>query len=91
MGGSWSQRAGTGTALGRLSGPRLTRETYWYLSASPELLNAAARSLGAMNQPSRPLLVGPLLQSFFSEHLFSHKNASIQTIASYCHLQLNRL
>jgi integrase/recombinase XerD len=36
-----------------------------------------------MNHPSRPLLVGPLLQSFFSEHLCSHKNASIQTIASY--------
>ena len=36
-----------------------------------------------MNKPSRPLLVGPLLQSFFSEHLCSHKDASIQTIASY--------
>jgi len=36
-----------------------------------------------MNRPSRPLLVGPLLQSFFSEHLCSHKDASIQTIASY--------
>ena len=36
-----------------------------------------------MNNPSRPLLVGPLLQSFFSEHLCSHKGASIQTIASY--------
>jgi hypothetical protein len=67
------------------------RETYWYLSASPELLNAAARSFETftqskgcpMNKPSRPLLVGPLLQSFFSEHLCSHKDASIQTIASY--------
>jgi Phage integrase, N-terminal SAM-like domain len=28
-------------------------------------------------------MVGPLLQSFFSEHLCSHKDASIQTIASY--------
>ena len=36
-----------------------------------------------MNKPTRPLLVGPLLQSFFSEHLCSHKDASIQTIASY--------
>src|ERR1700752_4776334 len=36
-----------------------------------------------MNKLSRPLLVGPLLQSFFSEHLCSHKDASIQTIASY--------
>jgi len=36
-----------------------------------------------MNKPSRPLLIGPLLQSFFSEHLCSHKRASIQTIASY--------
>jgi integrase/recombinase XerD len=36
-----------------------------------------------MNKPSPPLLIGPLLQSFFSEHLCSHKRASIQTIASY--------
>jgi integrase len=36
-----------------------------------------------MNKPSRPLLIGPLLQSFFSEHLCSHKRSSIQTIASY--------
>ena len=36
-----------------------------------------------MNEPSRPLRLGPLLQSFFSEHLCSHKRASIQTIASY--------
>jgi integrase/recombinase XerD len=36
-----------------------------------------------MNKPSRPLLVGPLLQSFFSEHLCNHRDASIQTIASY--------
>jgi integrase/recombinase XerD len=36
-----------------------------------------------MNKPSRLLLVGPLFQSFFSKHLCSHKDASIQTIASY--------
>jgi hypothetical protein len=36
-----------------------------------------------MNKLSRPLLIGPLLQSFFSGHLCSHKRASIQTIASY--------
>jgi integrase/recombinase XerD len=36
-----------------------------------------------MNEPPRPLRLGPLLQSFFSEHLCSHKRASLQTIASY--------
>jgi hypothetical protein len=31
----------------------------------------------------QPTLVGPLLQSFFSEHLCLHKRVSLQTIASY--------
>jgi hypothetical protein len=44
MAGSWSQRAGTGTALGRLSGPRLTTGDLLVSESSPELLNAAARS-----------------------------------------------
>src|SRR6202162_968479 len=36
------------------------------------------------NESALTTIVGwPLLQSFFSEHLCSHKDASIQTIASY--------
>jgi len=31
----------------------------------------------------QPTLVGPLLQTFFSEHLCVHKRVSLQTIASY--------
>jgi integrase/recombinase XerD len=31
----------------------------------------------------KPTLVGPLLQSFFTEHLCTHKRVSLQTIASY--------
>lgn len=30
-----------------------------------------------------PILIGPLLQSFFAEHLLTHKRVSHQTIASY--------
>lgn len=33
--------------------------------------------------PAEPALLGPLLQSFFTEHLLSHRRASPQTVDSY--------
>ena len=30
--------------------------------------------------PSESALLGPLLQSFFTEHLLSHRRASLQTV-----------
>lgn len=33
--------------------------------------------------PSQSALLGPLLQSFFTEHLLSHRRASLQTVDSY--------
>jgi hypothetical protein len=34
-------------------------------------------------QTSEPVTVGPMLQTFFSEHLISHRLASRQTVDGY--------
>jgi integrase len=65
-------------------------QSYWYLTATPELLTVAGERFQKFaNQRSRPMtitavapqtLLGPLLQSFFAEHLYSHKRVSPRTI-----------
>ncbi len=64
-------------------------DSYWYLSAVPELLGAASKRFsdyakkGDSELMERTRLLGPFLQCFFADHLVNQKGASPETIASY--------
>jgi len=64
------------------------QESYWYLSATPELLTAAAERFhlyaaeGGISDVSS-YVIAPHVQAFFAEHLCHHKRVSPKTITSY--------
>jgi site-specific recombinase XerD len=57
--------------------------TYWYLSATPELMDLAARRLDRHRGWSAVTALAPLLQAFFTDRLMSQRQASGHTIAAY--------
>ena len=65
------------TYLGHVS----PTSTYWYLSTTPELLDAAGARLEQFWK-ARPL-PPPLLEAFFTERLQQQRRASSNTIAAY--------
>ena len=58
--------------------------TYWYLSASPELLAVAGQRLET-SATSWPVMtaLAPTLQAFFTDRLIRQRHASSHTIAAY--------
>ena len=59
------------------------KDTYWYLTAAPELLQLAADRLErSQGDPSMSALA-PTLQAFFTERLIGQRHASPNTIAAY--------
>ena len=67
-------------------------ETYHYLSATPELLTIAGEMFDRYAEAGGHVMsdnaldsspLGPLLQSFFTDHMLSHRRASRQTVDSY--------
>jgi hypothetical protein len=74
--------------LPRLStylGHREPRNTYWYMSAVPELRACAADRLAPVIGGGNPAmtLIAPTLQSFFTDRLARHTRASEHIIAAY--------
>ena len=59
--------------------------TYWYLSASPELLALAGQRLEARTWHGRSAMsaLAPTLQAFFTDRLIRQRHASPHTIAAY--------
>ena len=57
-------------------------DTYWYLSATPDLMRAAARRLDRIRSEAAADFPR-LLAMFFSNHLMRQREASPHTIASY--------
>ena len=56
--------------------------TYWYLSAVPELMQLAAARLEQRGRPAMTALA-PVLQAFFTDRLIAQRRASPHTIAGY--------
>ena len=64
------------------------KSTYWYLQATPELLEAAAdrlerRRTGHRIRSPAVSRLGPILQGFFTDRLVRQRQASPHTIAAY--------
>ena len=57
--------------------------TYWYLSAAPELLALAAARLETTIGGELMTALAPTLQAFFTDRLIAQRRASPHTIASY--------
>ena len=60
--------------------------TYWYLSASPELMAVAGQRLEQhLRTGRRPAMsaLAPTLQAFFTDRLIRQRHASSHTIAAY--------
>jgi site-specific recombinase XerD len=71
--------------LSTFLGHAYVRDTYWYLSATPELMSHAARRLDkrwgtAMTATSD---LPALIERWFTDRLIRHRGASANTIASY--------
>ena len=67
-------------------GHACVRDTYWYLSACPELMEAggAAPRSTVGGQAMKPSCnVATLIERYFTERLMRQRNASANTIASY--------
>ena len=58
------------------------KNTYWYLSAVPELMQLAAARLEARDRRVMTALA-PVLQAFFTERLIAQRRASRHTITGY--------
>ncbi len=63
-------------------------DTYWYLSAWPELMREAMSPLGAMvggavMTTTTRISLAPLLERFFTQRLMQQRQASPHTISSY--------
>jgi site-specific recombinase XerC len=61
-------------------GHACVRDTYWYLSACPELMQEAARRLDRRWKVTH---VAALIEHYFTERLMRQRNVSPNTIASY--------
>ena len=73
------ERIGTlSTYLGHVS----PADTYWYLSASPELMALAAERLDRLGGAPMSALA-PALQAYFTDRLIGQRGASPNTIAAY--------
>ena len=57
--------------------------TYWYLSASPELLVLAARTARVLRREAAMTALSPTLQAWFTDRLIGQRQVSPHTAASY--------
>src|SRR5205807_4976242 len=64
-------------------GHACVRDTYWYLSACPELMEEAARRLDRGDAMKPACNVATLIERYFTERLMRQRNVSAHTIASY--------
>ena len=67
------------TYLGHVS----PADTYWYLSAAPELMELAAERLAAALRSTAMTALAPALQAYFTDRLIGQRAASPNTIAAY--------
>ena len=58
-------------------------DTYWYLSAVPELMGLAAERLDAAVRSTAMSALAPALQAYFTDRLIGQRAASPNTIAAY--------
>ncbi len=78
-------RAGELVVCGSRCSPPISgipRDTYWYLSAAPELLRIASQRLQDA-QEAGSCALAPTPQAFFTQRLIRERNASPHTIAAY--------
>ena len=68
------------TYLGHVS----PADTYWYLSASPELMALAADRLARPVRRRAMSALAPAMQAYFTDRLVAQRGASPNTIAAYC-------
>ena len=57
--------------------------TYWYLSAAPELLALVAGTPRRRRQRTAMSALAPIMEGFFTERLIGQRQASPHTVASY--------
>ena len=69
------------TYLGHVS----PAETYWYLTATPELMDWPPNGSQRVSEPTAMTALAPSLQAYFTDRLIGQRSASPNTIAAYRH------